>query len=71
MVAQVKQLAAGLDPAELDDAAIDNMLGMVGVDGGDLPGRMAEINQIMDALPPEVVDRLLTSFYNDWNRFKG
>ncbi len=72
IVEQLKAMAATINVDELDDDAVANMMAMVGVGGdGGLPEKMAEINDVLDALPPKLVDRLLTGFYNDWNRYKG
>jgi len=70
MIEQLKTMAATLDVDNLNDDVVNNMLAMVGVGGGGLPDDMAEINAILDALPAPLVDRLLTAFYNDWNRYK-
>lgn len=68
LVAQLAAMAQNLDPSKLDDATLQNVLGMVGAGGGKLPTRLAEINRIMNALPAPVVDAILTAFYNEWNR---
>jgi sphinganine-1-phosphate aldolase len=42
------------------------MLAMAGLGGGaQLPERMAEINAILDALPPALKEQLLVAFLND------
>ena len=71
IVAQLKAMAAGIDPDKLDDAAVENILKMVGIGGGGLPGKMAEINNILNVLPPKFSDKVLTAFYNEWNRYKA
>lgn len=72
IVAQLAAMAQTLDPATIDDAMIERLLGMVGIGGGGgaPPERMAEINAILNVLPPKLADRLLTAFYNDWNRYR-
>ena len=37
---------------------------MAGAGGDALPGRMAEINEVLNALPPALTERLLTEFMN-------
>jgi hypothetical protein len=40
------------------------MLALAGVDGTTLPGRMAEINEVLDALPVALRERLLVEYLN-------
>ena len=46
------------------------MLGMAGVQGATLPPRMAEINEVLNALPAALRERLLTTFLNDLLQYK-
>jgi sphinganine-1-phosphate aldolase len=56
----------GLDPAAFTPEMYSQMLAMAGLaGGGQLPERMAEINAIMDALPPALKEQLLVAFLND------
>lgn len=50
---------------ELTDETFGQLLGMAGIDGVQLPERMAEINGIMNALPPPLRERLLKAFINE------
>ncbi len=61
----VGQAFANMAPGDLDEAAFSNMLGMLGISSSELPEGMAEINEILDILPPAVRERLLTLFVND------
>ena len=70
IVEQVKAMAAAINPETLTEEEVQNLLGMVGIGDGALPGKMAEINQILNALPPELCDKLLTGFYNEWSRYR-
>ena len=72
IVAQLAAMVENLDPDKIDDAMIGQLLGMVGIggEGSAPPERMAEINAILNVLPPKLADRLLTAFYNDWNRYR-
>jgi sphinganine-1-phosphate aldolase len=55
-----------LDPAAFTPEMYGQMLAMAGLaGGGQLPERMAEINAIMDALPPALKEQLLVAFLND------
>ena len=59
----------GTRPADLDDATIGSLLAAAGIgaptatgDGGaGLPERMAELNALLDRLPPPLVERLLVA----------
>jgi glutamate/tyrosine decarboxylase-like PLP-dependent enzyme len=63
-------MLAGIDPAGLDEAMFGQMLGMAGIDGVALPDRMAGINQLLNALPWQVREALLTEFINDLYRIR-
>lgn len=53
-----------IDPDEVDDATVAGMLALAGVEGSALPGRMAEINEVLDALPVRLRERLLVEYLN-------
>lgn len=63
--AQVKEMFGSLDPAALTPEIFSRMLGMAGIEGTSLPGRMAEINEIMNALTPPLRERLLVEYANE------
>jgi glutamate/tyrosine decarboxylase-like PLP-dependent enzyme len=65
LAAQLRPLLASLDPATLGDETLGQLLGMAGVQGTALPARMAEINEVLNALPPPVRAQLLTAYLND------
>ncbi|WP_329037294.1 aminotransferase class V-fold PLP-dependent enzyme [Streptomyces sp. NBC_00178] len=55
--------AAGLDPATLGPDEIDAVLAFAGLGGdGGLPGRMAPVLVLLDALPRALKERLLAEF---------
>lgn len=62
---QLASAAAALDPAGLDDAALDGLLAIAGLagDGGavQVPERMAEVNALLDIAPPPLREALLTA----------
>jgi len=65
------QIAAGLREAFADIAPeavtpemLQQMLAMAGAGGDALPGRMAEVNEVLNALPAELTERLLTEYMN-------
>lgn len=61
----IKAAFADVDPATFDENAFTAMLGMAGMDSVDLPERMAEINEVMNALPAGLREKLLVEFLND------
>jgi glutamate/tyrosine decarboxylase-like PLP-dependent enzyme len=57
-------VVANLDPASLDDAALDAVLAAAGLagDGGvGLPARMADVNALLEALPVPLAETLLAA----------
>ncbi len=50
---------------DLSDKEINEMLALVGIEGQALPERMADINAILNKLPAEAREMILTSFVND------
>jgi len=63
--AQIKEMFGSLEPAALTPETFAQMLGMAGIQGTALPGRMAEINEIMNALSPALRERLLVEYANE------
>lgn len=61
---KVKASFAHRDPASLTPETLAGLLGMAGVEGEGLPERMAEINEILNALPVSVRERLLVEYLN-------
>ncbi len=53
-----------LRPEELDEETFRGLLAMAGTPGGGLPRRMAEINEVLNALPVELRERLLVEYLN-------
>ncbi|WP_338748697.1 pyridoxal phosphate-dependent decarboxylase family protein [Janibacter alittae] len=71
---QLAAAAADLDPAGLDDATLDGLLGMAGLagDGGavEVPERMAEVNALLDIAPPPLREALLTAVLDRLTRVR-
>jgi glutamate/tyrosine decarboxylase-like PLP-dependent enzyme len=65
---QIGSAFGNLEASSLDDAAMAGMLAMAGVQGDQLPGRMAEINEVMNALPPALREKLLIAYLNELYR---
>lgn len=65
LAASLMDALASVDPSQLDGETLSRMLAMAGIAGGELPERMAEINEVLNALPGELTARVLTEFVND------
>jgi sphinganine-1-phosphate aldolase len=71
LAATIRAAVGGVDAATLNDETLGQMLGMAGVHGAQLPARMAEINEVLNALPAALRERLLTAFLNELMQHKG
>jgi hypothetical protein len=63
-------VAVSLKNEQVTSETLQGMLGMAGVDGTSLPGRMAEINEVLNALPVPLRERLLVEYLNELYRAK-
>jgi len=61
---KIREAFGHLEPKDLDDEVFAGLLGMAGVSGTSLPGRMAEINEVLNALPVPLRERLLVEYLN-------
>jgi glutamate/tyrosine decarboxylase-like PLP-dependent enzyme len=63
---KIRAAFGGLRPEDLDEGAFRGLLAMAGVGAGarGLPRRMAEINEVLNALPPALRERLLVEYLN-------
>lgn len=61
----LKEALAQLDFEQMTDESLSEMLAMAGIGSGGLPDRMAEINELMNALPPEAREKVLIAYFND------
>ena len=60
-----------LKPEEMTEEIFWKMLKMAGIHSYDMPERMAEINEVLNVLSPELADEILSRFFNEINRFKA
>ncbi len=60
-----------LEPVDVSDEVFNGMLAMAGIQGDALPGRMAEINEVLNALPVRLRERLLVEYLNELFRQPG
>jgi glutamate/tyrosine decarboxylase-like PLP-dependent enzyme len=68
LASTVRQAFGSVDPSSLNPEMFGQMLGMAGIQGTALPERMAEINEILNALPVPLRERLLVEYLNDLYR---
>lgn len=64
-VVGMAQAFGALDPSAVTPDMFQQMLGMAGIKGSGLPDRMAEINDILNALPVKLRERLLIEYLNE------
>ncbi len=66
MVDLVKaELAKSRPGAPPDPAQLQMLMDALGVNSGRLPERMADLNQVLNLLPPQITKFALTDFFND------
>ena len=61
----IKESLEGVDLSAISDKEIMEMMAAAGIKDGVLPSRMADINGVLDALPAQVREKILTAFVND------
>ncbi|MCP4682202.1 MAG: aspartate aminotransferase family protein, partial [Desulfobacterales bacterium] len=71
LAAVVKTELANIDPDTLTEETFTQLLGMAGIEGTGLPEKMAEINEILNALPAKFRERLLIEFINNLFHFSN
>jgi hypothetical protein len=71
LAAKLGPLLKTLDPKTLSDEQLHGMLAMAGAGGSALPSRMAEVNEVMNALPPPLREKLLVTYLNELYRQPG
>lgn len=62
---------SAIKPEEMDATMLNNLLSMAGMDGFDLPEKMAPINELLNILPPKLADKVLIIFFNELYQSKG
>ncbi len=61
-------MLAGLDVSKIDESAMEGMLQMAGVTGDSAPERMEEVNMILESLPFDLSEFILTMFINNMHK---
>jgi glutamate/tyrosine decarboxylase-like PLP-dependent enzyme len=65
IAAKVKAELAGMKPGAFKPEMMEDLLRAAGVADGQLPRKSAELNQILNELPPSVTQFVLTEFMNE------
>ena len=63
--ARVKAELARMDPATFEPSMLAGLMRAAGVEDGQLPRKSAELNQILNVLPPAVTEYALIEFMNE------
>lgn len=70
--ADLREAAATIDPATLDDDTFDGLLALAGLAGADgqvgVPDQMAPVNALLDVAPPALREALLVAFLDRLTR---
>lgn len=65
LASKLKQTLAKIASSTMSEESMLQMMSMVGITDGQLPERMAEINTILNSMPPEICESVLIQFFND------
>ena len=66
----VRDAFSSIDPSSFTEETFSQMLGFAGIQGGSLPERMAGINDILNALPAQLREKLVTEFMNELLKYR-
>ncbi|MBM4334918.1 MAG: aspartate aminotransferase family protein [Deltaproteobacteria bacterium] len=64
LAAKISAAFANVDPASIGDDTIRGLLAMSGAAGNALPERMADVNEVLNALPVPIREKLLVGYLN-------
>jgi glutamate/tyrosine decarboxylase-like PLP-dependent enzyme len=65
LAAMVKAEVAKDQNADPDPAMLEKLMQAAGIEDGQLPRKAAELNQILNVLPPKMIESALITFMND------
>ncbi|RIL06419.1 MAG: aspartate aminotransferase family protein [Proteobacteria bacterium] len=65
LAAKIRAAFGEMDASGLGAEKVAGLLQMAGVQGSALPGRMAEINEVLNALPAPLREKLLVEYLNE------
>lgn len=66
----IQGMFADFDPNQFSPEILQNMLSMIGSEGGGLPEKMADVNSALNALPAQLREALLIEYMNDLYQYK-
>ncbi len=70
LTAMVKEAFGAIDPSQISQEVFDQMLLMAGIENTEIPEEFAEVNEILNALPIKVREKLLLEFLNKLFHYK-
>jgi sphinganine-1-phosphate aldolase len=65
LAAKVKSELSRMNPGDMKPSMLADLMRAAGIEDGQLPRKSAELNQILNVLPPKVTEFALTEFMND------
>ncbi len=65
IASKVKSELASMKPGAFNPSMMGDLMRAAGIEDGQLPRKSAELNQILNVLPPSVTEFVLTEFMND------
>ncbi|MFM9865425.1 MAG: pyridoxal phosphate-dependent decarboxylase family protein [Micropepsaceae bacterium] len=65
IAAKVKSELSRMNPADFKPAMLNDLMRAAGIEDGQLPRKSAELNQILNVLPPKVTEFALIEFMNE------
>jgi len=65
LVPMVVEAFSQIDPSTINEEIFSQMMQMAGISSDALPEGMAEINEVLNALPKKVCEKLLIQYVND------
>jgi glutamate/tyrosine decarboxylase-like PLP-dependent enzyme len=71
LASQIREAFGALDASALEGDVFAGLLGMAGVNGAALPERMAEVNEVLNALPVALREKLLVEYMNQMFSVRG
>jgi len=70
LAAMVQQALGAMDINEVGEETLSQALSLAGIEGTAVPARMAGINEMLNALPPQLRERLLIAYLNQLMQYR-
>jgi glutamate/tyrosine decarboxylase-like PLP-dependent enzyme len=64
VAAQLKAQLAQMNPGDFKPAMMGDLMRAIGIENGELPAKTADLNQVLNVLPPKVTEVALIEFMN-------